>query len=424
MHRSTHALLGALAALALLVPGPSQAVIGTLDNVPAATLLVPYFEADLDDPNGPQTRLSVFNATEDATLAHVQLWTDWGTPTFGFDVYLGGRDMVEIDLRLVFAGLVPQTGPSLSGNGPFSDASVNFAGCAAGANDVSGVSLPIPDRLDATQIASLRNHHTGSPVPQLGNRCTAEDFGDGIARGYVTIDTVNQCGLASPASAGYFTGVATAQNHLVGSFTLTDRNASNYPASPMVHIEASATDPLTTTPGNHTFYGMYVAATATDQREPLGTAWQARVLSPAATEAVTELVVWRERGSVAQLTTGVNCNAMPLPFPLGQTQITLLDESEQADILNDDVVYPNPQPPPELPFPLVAQKVDAATFFPWDAGFAHLNLNSFVVGNAYGDDVLQSFVLVRLTRGGSYGASLPATMVGDPNHVQSPFVGN
>src|SRR5512135_2999643 len=95
-------MLSAMLALAGSVTSrPAQAVLGTLDQVPAATLLLPYFEDDLVDPNGPQTRFTVVNASDTQQMTHVTLWTDMGVPTFAFDLFVGGRDSVEVDLRLL-----------------------------------------------------------------------------------------------------------------------------------------------------------------------------------------------------------------------------------------------------------------------------------------------------------------------------------
>ena len=38
------------AGIAVAVVAPARAEIGTIDDVPAATLLLPYFEVDLNDP--------------------------------------------------------------------------------------------------------------------------------------------------------------------------------------------------------------------------------------------------------------------------------------------------------------------------------------------------------------------------------------
>lgn len=430
MQRSTLVLLSALAATTLLAPAPSRAAIGAMDNVPAATLLAPYFEVDLDDANGPQTRLSVFNAFDSAELTHVQLWSEWGNPTFGFDVYLGGRDTVEIDLGMVFKGVLPQTGPTLSGNGPHSDTNINFAGCPAAGSLVSAVSLPIPDLLDADQIAFLRNTHTGRPVPEFSNRCLSTNHGDSLARGYVTIDSVNQCSLLNPTSPGYFVaggnGVASNRNKLVGSFTVLDRNGLQFPASPMVHIEASGTDALTTTPGNHTFYGLMVGAAASDNREPLGAVWDARVYSSLGLGGVnnTDLIVWRDRGTAAQWSNGTVCGSAPPQFPLSHTQIALFDESEQVVSLDQAPPYPNPLPPPSYPFPFASQKVAVHEFFPWDGGFIRLNLNTVVPGGPpYANFAnSQSFVLVRHSFNGAAGAFFPATYLSGPQDTGEPIL--
>jgi len=51
---------------ALALAAPMSAVICTIDAVPAATLLLPYFEVDLNNPNGLTTLFSVNNASATA----------------------------------------------------------------------------------------------------------------------------------------------------------------------------------------------------------------------------------------------------------------------------------------------------------------------------------------------------------------------
>ena len=76
----------------------------TGDPVPAATLLIPYFEIVLADTNGKTTLISVTNAGGQATLAHLVLWTDWGLPTLAFDLFLAANDVQSVNLRDLFAG--------------------------------------------------------------------------------------------------------------------------------------------------------------------------------------------------------------------------------------------------------------------------------------------------------------------------------
>ena len=77
--------------------------------MPAATLLLPYFEVDFDNPNGITTLFSINNASATAAVAHVVLWSDESVPTFDFDIYLTGYDVQTISVRDIFNGSVPIT---------------------------------------------------------------------------------------------------------------------------------------------------------------------------------------------------------------------------------------------------------------------------------------------------------------------------
>src|SRR5439155_15995201 len=103
------------------------------------------------------------------------------------------------------------------------------------------------------------------------NQCGGTNYGDGKVRGYITIDSTRACTTLFPGDAGYFlaggTGIATDDNVLWGDYSFYDR-ASNFAYSDnLVHIEASAIDPLTTTPGKYTFYGRRESGSAIDNRE-------------------------------------------------------------------------------------------------------------------------------------------------------------
>src|SRR6185295_2329938 len=180
--------------LAVLLAPPAQALICTIDQVPAATLLLPYFEVDLNDPNGINTLFSINNASATAVLAHVVLWSDLSVPTFDFNVYLTGYDV-----------------DAISPKGQFSQ-DINFASCSG--------QLP-PPPIPAAFVTHLRAAHTGL-FSSILNGCAGRAFGDNIARGYITVDTVNNCTLRFPGDTGYFasggTGDATNQNVLWGDY--------------------------------------------------------------------------------------------------------------------------------------------------------------------------------------------------------------
>ena len=101
-----------LALLGLLgLGGQALAVIGTIDDVPAATLLLPFFQVDSHDPvNGVNTLFSINNASATAILAHVTVWSDQSVPVLDFDVYLTGYDVQTISLRdILLNGTMPLT---------------------------------------------------------------------------------------------------------------------------------------------------------------------------------------------------------------------------------------------------------------------------------------------------------------------------
>ena len=92
-----------------LASGQAVAEIGTIDDVPAATLLLPYFEVDLNSANGVTTLFSINNASASAAVAHVTVWTDLSVPVLDFDVYLTGYDVQTINMRDILNGILPRT---------------------------------------------------------------------------------------------------------------------------------------------------------------------------------------------------------------------------------------------------------------------------------------------------------------------------
>ena len=391
------------------IAAPAHAMIGAVDRVPAATLLVPYFETDLADPNGMQTRLTVTNVSATPHIAHAVLWTDLGVPTFSIDLYLGGRDSIEVDLRQLFAGVVPQTSPTLFAAGPYSDPHQPVAGCPLAATALYA-GMPAPALLPDAQIEHLRAAHTGASSPAFGGMCSAVAHTDSIARGYVTIDVANTCHDGFPTDAGYFTdggtGVAADDNVLIGQYTLIERRDRVATANPMVSIEASATDPLTTTAGTPTFYGGYVSGSAADNREVLGNRWRARTLDVGFFDAGTELVIWRDP-VIAH--SPFACGSPPADFPREQAAIVAFDEEENPTLFNSGAVYPNPQPPPIYPAPYMAQRIDASMITPYASGSIYFDFNGSLPGTT--DNTTQSFVAFRHRLNGVFGAALPGEVL-------------
>src|SRR4051794_39661280 len=81
---------------------------------PAATLLLPYFEVDIQG-DAVQTLFTVQNVSRLPQIAHVTLWTDWGYPVLGFSLFLTGFDVQGINLYDVLAkGLIAPPGGTSS----------------------------------------------------------------------------------------------------------------------------------------------------------------------------------------------------------------------------------------------------------------------------------------------------------------------
>ena len=209
----------AIALLSLVaLGGRASAVICAIDDVPAATLLLPYFSVDLNstDGSGANTLFSVNNASATAVLAHVVVWSDLSVPVLDFNIYLTGYDVQTVNLwDILYNGNLPRTASAgqdgtdtISPKGTFSQ-DINFASCSG--------QLPPPD-LPANFIDHLKKSLTGLASPVLGNLCAGRPLGDNIARGYITVDTVNNCTLRFPGDVGYFvaggSGDATNQNVL------------------------------------------------------------------------------------------------------------------------------------------------------------------------------------------------------------------
>jgi len=418
-------------ALALLglagLGGQAFAVICSADDVPAATLLLPYFTVDLGDTTGQgaTTLFSINNASATAVLAHVVVWSDLSVPVLDFNVYLTGYDVQTINMRDVLNGTLPRTASAgqdptdtISPKGSFSQ-DINFASCSG--------QLPL-GQLPASYVTHLHNSLTGQNSALLGG-CAGLAHGDNVARGYVTVDTVNNCTLRSPGELGYFaaggTGDATNQNVLWGDYFYVNQALAFADGESLVHIEASATNPQTSVAGQYTYYGRYVNWTAVDNREPLVTNFAARYINGGAFAGGTDFIVWRD-SKVSQ--GAFKCGTTPAWYPLGQEQIVIFDEQEHPTVPQTVPVSPQPPQSGIIPFPAEAQSTHVGSAeLPVDPlfGWIFLNLNTTVpaAGSNPPEDpaAAQAWVEVRMTSQGKYSVGYNAVALDSActaNHVR------
>ena len=365
--------------------GQAFAVIGTIDDVPAATLLLPKFIVETDQngvpvPGGLTTLFSVNNASAAPALVHVTLWTNASVPTLDFSIFLTGYDVVTVNMRDVFNGIVPQTehvtdADAISPVGSFSTLVNPITLVGNGAPDSCDGSLPVGP-VPGILVDFIRSVHRGgpSPLPQDGGACYA--FATDFAEGYITMDNVSQCTIQTPFDCddGY-SAILENVNQIWGDYFYVDPANNFAQGETLVHIEADASLELT----DYTFYRRYCQA-ASDQREGLASTFGVRYvacdpLDPAcAFTGGTTLKVWRDSKNIQVPQV---CNTARPGFPLGQNQIVLFDEDE-----NPSVVPPSPFSPPVedvlVPFPWeVNNTLVGSTSLPtpFDFGWAYLNLN-------------------------------------------------
>ena len=412
MRKTFSGLVAAVAAAILLGFSPSAgafgvtgapSVIPTISDVPASTLLLPYFEVDLGNPLGRTTRFWINNASATAILAHVTIWSDLAVPVLAWNVYLTGYDMQLFDMRDIVNGTFPRTASAgqdptdqTSPKGPFSQ-DINFASCTG---QIPFSQLP-QFYVDYMQ-AALTGHLTA-----FNGKCFGSPS-SGLARGFITVDTVNNCTLRFPGDPGYFgaggTGDATNQNVIWGEYVYINSGSrgSGGSGAPMVAIEADATNTITNTPDNYTFYGRLDTPpwSAIDNREPLATNFAARYVRNA-----TYAVAWRDPKMNQQSFT---CGPLPPWYPLGREGFAVFDEQEHVTVRAGSLASPTSV---GIAFPAATNKVLVGSPqlpTPYASGWIYMNLNTFVT--PAGDvpsidpDASQAFVtMIRELPGGTFG---------------------
>jgi len=351
-----------LGALAFCAAGPGTARTCDLDAVPAATLLLPYFEVDVSGSVTPRTIDTVFAVlnTDPAQprIAHVTLWTDWAIPTAGFNLALGAYDEQSVNMIDVFLHGAPTT-PGVPGClGNLKPGVLYF-----------NLALPVTGSL-AEDLATLRKAHTGEVIDTATGARIASSSHPGLAKGYVTIDVVRKCTNlfpSSPRAQGYFrnggTGIATNQNVLVGDYFLVDNVRGVGAGEPMVHIRADQAFMK----GNYTFYGRYVGGSAIDDRQPLGSVYASRFWTAFPDDPnldpQTELVVWRDTKSPAASPVLATAT-QPAGFPIPLADFLCCDEDEVCGIYTGSL-------------PLATQRINLGeeADLPYSAGWLRLDLN-------------------------------------------------
>jgi len=359
-----------LVVLALLAAtGTSYAVTCSTDNVPGATLLVPYFNvsgsaaAGNIAPGGVDTLVAITNVSLWGAIAHVTIWNKQSAAVLDFNVPMTGYDVAFFSVRDVLNGNLnvnPNTQNLDSGVDPCRDLanigdsqpqfirfqhpqfpvgdyfdSIGYYATPAFSGNFRNRVLDSLDEAPAYSVLSTRpaNDSDNPACGVASNGTFTANFS-----GYITIDVVNYCTNWFPNQSTFysFDAIATrgwdangGPNVFMGDVFFIDPaqangNISGESAVSLEFDERLEFDTATwATSPYKTFYGRYgsgfndaVAGPNPrftfrgDGREPLGTTYGFRYLNDPANGLQTWATIWRgDRWDSDDDSTTVGANA-------------------------------------------------------------------------------------------------------------------
>jgi hypothetical protein len=406
-------LLTCLAIAAVLaIAMPAGAVTCTVDQRPAATLLVPYFQVSYNpggdlNPTGPLARdtiVTIANASSAPMIAHVNVFTRESALVLDFNIALTGWDVQAMRMSDVLSGILPASGDT-----------IGFDVCQRAGGSV----YPAPDGfLRVTPLAPATPTDnilatTDYPVPAFGPgfglvdnlRTNCDGDLDLNAIGYIVIDHANYCNLSNPSDSAYYTNDAIGmENNLWGEIIFTSGEGIPTYAMSTVNIEADDEFGVVAQGTGipvRTFYALYwnnginggdfppgscpncgsgdpdtdllISAPWDigygDQREPLGLKYAARWFD-LGLSITSNFRVWRSS------ITGGDC-----VFNEPTVTLTFFDEDENTVTQG---VCPSPCTQPTFNFPLETQQRNITDFSHPAGAAGWVNMSFF---NASGGDV-------------------------------------
>jgi hypothetical protein len=202
---------------------------------PAATLLLPYFEIDLDSPaDAARTTLfTITNVGAAPQIARVTIWSDWAFPVLTFNIFLTGYDVQSINLRDVIVGgaIVPTSIGTAPGNPNF----------LAGASTHCGAKA-MPRNVPASMLEDVRSALTTGKTSLCGTRVGGFHT---WAIGYATVDVVADCTFMLPSDEGFQQRELLFDNVLIGDYQIVDPHQNSANGESMVHVR-TCRSPFTT----------------------------------------------------------------------------------------------------------------------------------------------------------------------------------
>ncbi|MEO8380689.1 MAG: hypothetical protein ABI779_13575 [Acidobacteriota bacterium] len=417
--------------LLILVCASSAGAAVTVDNddscdiavLPAATLLLPYFEVDLESPAGETTLFTVTNVTNFDQIAHVTLWTDYGFPVINFNIYLTGYDVQAINLYdIVVRGVIAPdagTGTAVTKRGTYSDVnrSLNVTACDR-----------LPGALDPIYLTRMQQAFTLGRVPNLGilEGCANIGGAHDHAIGYATIDVVGTCNTHQATDAAYWTEDIRYENVLIGDYQQIN-NAQNFAqGSSMVHLRAipeggtpaaRAMQVSSVSGFDQTFYGRYQApgTPKLDGRQPLPSSFATRWIQGGSSSFQTSMKVWREGRTDSDET----CARYGFEAHRKATEIVVFDENENAVSVAAASGEGGLILRPELPS-TSRTEVSDSDIYPQIGNGSHAGWMYFNLDHTRGDTLAsQNWIVSSMRAEGRYSTDIDAVALG--NGCSSPL---
>lgn len=281
----------------LAIAGSAGAITCTIDQRPAATLLVPYFETAFNPDqsvvtgtNARDTLVTICNASAAPMIAHVNVFNERTQLVLDFNIALTGYDCQSWGMASLLSGNLPRTGAFLDSvaglddvcqrnpDAPVYPDTDGFIRVRPGNparptddNTLATTLYPQPAWTPGSLFASIVLDSLDSTPDAFACKTGAVDgVLSGPIRGYITIDHANYCNLSNPNEVNYYINDAIGnENNLFGEVLFTSGSGLPTMGGSTVNIEADASldgggiDPAGATGGlpRRTFYRRYWSAT-------------------------------------------------------------------------------------------------------------------------------------------------------------------
>lgn len=392
-------LLTCLAIVAVLaIASSAAAVTCTIDQRPAATLLVPYFQVSFDNdgnlvtsgPGARDTIVTIGNASSAPMIAHASVYDRYSILRLDFNIALTGFDLQSMRVSDIITGHLPNT-PTDEDGVPTGDVCQRAGGDVYPSPNGFLRVIPASPTVAATtfdnSLATTEYNGVYFSIADLLREDCGGDLED-LAIGYIVFDHANYCNLSDPTDPNYFYfNAAGMENNLFGEIVFTSGEGLPTYALSTVNLEADAAIGIASEfDTTRTFYARYWEFSGYpanvcpncgsadpetdlsisspwnipgfypgirgigDQREPLGLKWAARWFD-LGTSITSNFRAWR--GPVSAIFDDL-CDV-----PAPQMASTFFDEDEQTTTSG---TCPSPCTQEQFNFPYETQQRNIGFF--------------------------------------------------------------